>query len=128
RSRGRWLVKRPRWQTETTSRGRRRSKRGSGRFCVAEREASDEQMIAATEHWAKIAGRWRDDGPVSGRRWLEAHTVLMPGVVVRRWDRGQTGFGRTFNIDSHTALLWALLEHAGTTIDVGPCHACVKRG
>lgn len=86
---------------------------------MAEREAIDADMLAAVERLARVTGRW----------WVDVNTRAARLVRIERGRASIWNDSRhVADVDAHTALLWIMLEHAGLTIDVGPCPACVKRG
>lgn len=111
---------------------------GDGYGYPVDTTASDAEMLAAVERWARARG-WLVTQHAHGQvdHWLFDDRP--------RWEQGtgggecRAGNARIWlprpaenvewrDVDPHTALLWALSVEAGVTVDVGRCPACVKRG
>lgn len=91
---------------------------------MTEREATDAEMLAAVERWARATGRWWQDSGRIPDGW--SFTVWATGTARVRFRAGKRDVTEQ-TVDPHTALLWALLVEAGITVDVGRCPACVAR-
>lgn len=89
-------------------------------------EATDPEILAAVEAWARARGYW-EQPPIESRPWSVRwqFSAKDARLEIRRWHPGGVD---SWVVPPLVALAWALCVEAGDVVDVGRCPACVKRG